>query len=167
MASFRLDLVFVFFVYGLAFFSMGIALSLESFRSPMFVGRLGLILLATFGLIHGIHEWLEVILLQGIWLGAFSSPVLSSLRVAILGVSFIPLLSFGVLTLATATRYKNTIYCLGVGFLVVFGAMAVYNARLDPEHASQRIDVLARYWLAIPGGILAGLAIPCRRSLCT
>jgi len=50
------DIVLIFFIYGLAFFSMGIALSLETMRSPRLAERRVLRPLAIFGLLHGMHE---------------------------------------------------------------------------------------------------------------
>ena len=52
-------LIFVFFVYGLAFFSMGLAVWLEVGRTPSFENVRTLRYLAGFGFLHGIHEWIE------------------------------------------------------------------------------------------------------------
>jgi len=54
------NMVVVFFFYGLAFFSMGLAVWMEAGRSPDLDGARALLFLAGFGLLHGIHEWLEV-----------------------------------------------------------------------------------------------------------
>ena len=62
--SFDQVLVFVFFVYGLSFFGMGLTLALESERLPSLVEARLLRPLAAFGMIHGVHEWLESYLLQ-------------------------------------------------------------------------------------------------------
>lgn len=54
----------VFFIYGLAFFGMGITMALESGHSPALAHARVLRPLAAFGLIHGAHEWLESYLMQ-------------------------------------------------------------------------------------------------------
>src|SRR4030066_328850 len=50
--------VLIFFFYGLAFFSMGLAILLERGHGSNARLRLALAPLAAFGLIHGSHEWL-------------------------------------------------------------------------------------------------------------
>src|SRR3990172_7085633 len=52
--------VLIFFFYGLAFFSMGLAILLERGHGSNARLRLALAPLAAFGLIHGSHEWLEM-----------------------------------------------------------------------------------------------------------
>ena len=64
-AEFHLDLVIIYFVYGLAFFSMGLATLLEASRAPLLAEARVLRPLAVFGLTHGLHEWLEILILQG------------------------------------------------------------------------------------------------------
>ncbi len=58
-SGFQLTLLIVYFVYGLAFFSMGLAMALEAGRSSNFQEGRALRPLAAFGIIHGSHEWLE------------------------------------------------------------------------------------------------------------
>jgi len=59
--------IFVFFIYGLAFFSMGLAIMLESRRSPLLAEARALGLLALFGFLHGAHEWVEMAILGRQW----------------------------------------------------------------------------------------------------
>src|SRR3989337_1355371 len=54
------SIVTIFFFYGLAFFSMGLAIALEGGRGSDVRLRHGLRALALFGLIHGAHEWAEM-----------------------------------------------------------------------------------------------------------
>jgi len=51
-----LNLVIIYFFYGLAFFSLGLAIILEGWRSSDARLRLALRPLAAFGLIHGLHD---------------------------------------------------------------------------------------------------------------
>lgn len=67
MAELHLTTIALFFVYGLAFFSMGVAIALEVGRSPTLGEARVLRPLAAFGIIHGLHEWYELILLQADW----------------------------------------------------------------------------------------------------
>ena len=98
-SSFNIVLLFVFFVYGLAFFSLGMALAVESGRSPAMAEAKVLRPLAVFGLLHGTHEWLEAYLLQSEAYGVPLPAWLSWFRLFLLIVSFVFLLIFGVLVL--------------------------------------------------------------------
>src|SRR5665647_343106 len=62
--SFDTVLLLVFFIYGLAFFSLGMSLAVESGRFPALADARVLRPLAIFGLAHGTHEWLEAYLMQ-------------------------------------------------------------------------------------------------------
>ena len=50
------DILIVFFVYGAAFFAMGLAMALESGRSSFLANANLLRPLAAFGILHGLHE---------------------------------------------------------------------------------------------------------------
>ena len=54
------SIVPIYFVYGLAFFSMGLLVMLEGGRSSDMRLRRALRPLAAFGLIHAASEWLEM-----------------------------------------------------------------------------------------------------------
>ena len=58
-----MDIITVYFVYGLSFFCMGLAVLLEVGRSSELDFARALRFLAGFGLVHGTHEWLEMFLL--------------------------------------------------------------------------------------------------------
>jgi signal transduction histidine kinase len=153
------DIVFIFFIYGLAFFSMGVALSLESMRTPRLAERRVLRPLAVFGLLHGMHEWLEILLLQGVWLGVPFPDQLNWFRYALLVISFVPLIYFGLLMLVEPERG------IGIPLIILFGMLVLYVSglltvtRLHPDLLLGPADTLARYFLAVPGGILAGLGL--------
>ncbi len=159
LSSLHLGIVFVFFIYGLSFFTMGVALSLETGRSPLLTNRSALRLLAVFGILHGVHEWMEIILLQGVWLGLPFPSEISWLRVSLLTVSFIPLVAFALHTLQPFRHTPRLAIYLLAGMLAVDFFLIALNYRIDPQHIIQRADALTRYLLAVPGGILAGIAL--------
>lgn len=159
ISELQIDLVLVFFVYGLAFFSMGIALTLETGRSPLLAERQILRPLAIFGLLHGIHEWIEIIFLQGIWLGLPFPEQLIWLRVFWLAISFVPLVIFGLLVLRSQERPVPVHFSVLAALLVLFVALIVINLLSNPEQGAARVDALSRYFLAVPGGLLACLAL--------
>ena len=55
----------VFFVYGLAFFSLGLAASLQNTEDSTFSLRNCLWALAVFGFLHGTSEWADMFLTLG------------------------------------------------------------------------------------------------------
>ncbi len=153
------DIVFIFFIYGLAFFSMGVALSLESLRTPRLAERKVLRPLAVFGLLHGMHEWIEILLLQGVWLGVPFPDQLNWFRYALLVISFIPLIYFGLLMLVGPERGGWLPLIILFGMLVLYVIALLLVIRQHPELQLKPADTLARYFLAVPGGILAGLGL--------
>jgi hypothetical protein len=54
----------VFFIYGLAFFLMGVAILLQPRLGSVFKIENSLWLLAGFGLLHGLGEWMDMFLTQ-------------------------------------------------------------------------------------------------------
>lgn len=153
------DIVVIFFIYGLAFFSMGIALSLETMRAPRLAERRVLRPLAVFGLLHGMHEWIEILLLQGVWLGVPFPEQINWLRYALLVLSFIPLIYFGLLMLLDPERGFGFPLLILAGMLGLYAIVVLSVIRLRPDLLLAPADTLARYFLAVPGGILAGLGL--------
>ena len=153
------DIVVIFFIYGLAFFSMGIALSLETMRAPRLAERRVLRPLAVFGLLHGMHEWIEILLLQGVWLGVPFPEQINWLRYTLLVLSFIPLIYFGLLMLVGPERGYGFPLLILVGMLGLYAIVLLSVIRLRPDLLLAPADILARYFLAVPGGILAGLGL--------
>ncbi|MFU8773008.1 MAG: sensor histidine kinase [Anaerolineales bacterium] len=154
----QIDMVVVFFIYGLAFFSMGIALTIESTRSPLLAERRIIRPLAIFGLLHGMHEWFEIILLQGVWLGMPFPTEVSWVRSILLAISFVPLIIFGLLMLFPQNSQRRTIGIIGL-VLIVYTSLVIINMQIDPDNIFGRADAFSRYLLAVPGGILAALAL--------
>lgn len=158
----HLGMVLIYFVYGLAFFTMGIALSLEIGRPPRLAERGVVRPLAIFGLLHGIHEWYEIILLQGVWIGMPFPEEIAWFRVGWLAISFVPLVVFGLLVLHTQHASARIYIITGgslVGLYFVFLGLTLHYY---PQEIITRADALARYILAFPGGMLAALALLAR-----
>jgi len=138
------DTVIIFFIYGLAFFTMGVALTLERARAPRLAERRVLRPLAIFGLLHGMHEWIEILLLQGLWLGVPFPNYIINLRYTLLIISFIPLIYFGLLMLVDtqqANRLPMVILIAVLSFYVIV-VLAVNQLRPDLQLAP--VDTLAR-----------------------
>lgn len=153
----------VFFIYGLAFFGMGITMALESGRSPALAQARVLRSLAAFGLIHGTHEWLEAYLLQAKALGTILPAWLPWLRLGFLVTSFACLFWYGVQMLLLVTAYNQSRHSTRFSLFGLYALFILGNAfisySLSPIPLVTLLDVLGRYLLAVPAAMLAALAL--------
>jgi signal transduction histidine kinase len=159
------DIITVYFFYGLSFFSMGLAVLLEVGRSSELDFARALRSLAGFGLIHGGHEWIEMFILihpniQDTLLYRYIGP----LRVVLLAVSFLFLISFGVRLIAGPNRIRLSWQMLWVitGIWVVGLAWLVQTESADVRLIA--LDVYTRYSLAIPGAALTAWGLILQRQ---
>jgi signal transduction histidine kinase len=156
-------LLLVYFAYGLAFFGMGLTLALESERTPALAEARLLRPLAAFGMIHGVHEWLDSYILQPV-LGGIQLPSwLLWLRLGLLIASFCSLLVYGIETLKAHPRSPGVSIYIVWGILVVYGVgiliSAIFTYRIGTTLLVNLYDVLSRYLLAVPAAILAALGL--------
>ncbi|MEW5939702.1 MAG: hypothetical protein AB1750_08585, partial [Chloroflexota bacterium] len=120
----------IYFLYGLAFFCMGLLVAMEGGRSSDMRLRKALRPLAAFGLVHGLHEWLKMydgLLLQ---MGHEHHPYLVGVELSMLAFSFLSLAAFGSFLLSkteTAQRV-SLIIPLGLETIWVFG-LAVFSSK--------------------------------------
>ncbi|MBN1450992.1 MAG: sensor histidine kinase [Anaerolineales bacterium] len=153
----------VFFIYGLAFFGMGITMALESGRSPALAEARVLRPLAAFGLIHGTHEWMESYLIQARSFGTPLPDWLPWLRLVFLVASFTSLFLYGVQMLLLVSPYnpRKRIFRFSVfgayALFIVISIMGTYSKA--PISTIDMLDGLARYLLAVPAAMLAALAL--------
>jgi len=159
------DIITVYFFYGLSFFSMGLAVLLEVDRSSELDFARALRLLAGFGLIHGGHEWVEMFLLIHPNLQhTLVFQYIGEGRVALLAVSFLFLISFGARLIAGPERRRLSRRLIGVAAGVwMIGLVWLYLT----EPAYDRLvalDVYTRYSLAIPGAALTAWGLILQRQ---
>lgn len=160
-----MDIITVYFFYGLSFFSMGLAVLLEVNRPSKFDFARALRSLAGFGLIHGGHEWVEMFLLIHPHLQeSFYYQYIGPLRIALLVVSFMLLISFGARLIAGPARMALSWRMIGVitGIWIV-GLIWLFLA--EPiESRIVALDVYTRYSLAIPGAALTAWGLILQRQ---
>lgn len=154
----------IFFIYGLAFFCMGLAILLELSRISDPRLRNALRMLTFFGLVHGSHEWLEMF--QGLDLlpGQLTEPaVWQSARIVILAISFLGLAGFGISLLMENERRRNWKWApiLLMALIWVIGLLVLRSAYSTFWEAA---DVWTRYSLAVPAALLAAGALISLRS---
>lgn len=159
-----MEMTFIYFVYGLAFFSLGLALRFESTRAPSLARPQALFALMVFGLIHGTHEWLEMLINHSDWMPLRTTPVLVQVRLLLLAISFIALILFGIWMLVPDSgggdsRAKG-VFWAGAGVMTaLFGIGWLAGGKAVP---AVFLDVAARYLLAVPGAALAALGLGLR-----
>jgi signal transduction histidine kinase len=149
----------VLFVYGLAFFVMGLAVFLQSRRHSRLRLARDLYWLAAFGVLHGIHEWgIMFIPIQAAYTPRIFIDLLQSLQVMLLALSFVCLLMFGAVTLER--RYPWLRKLVGI-ITVVWGVGFWLAFYLLPTNESWHFlsNVWARYLLGLPGSLLAAYGL--------
>lgn len=157
----QVHLALIFFIYGLAFFSMGLAMLFESGRSPLMADARVLQPLAVFGFLHGMHEWLEAIIQIGAWLNLALPGSLGLVRLLLLVFSFSFLVVFGLRVLSPQRPFNLEGYWLGILLCLVYVSLLLAVSLFYRAGSSQWVSfaaVLARYFLAVPGAVLAFIA---------
>lgn len=162
-------LIIIFFFYGLAFYSMGLALFVESGRASELGFARSMRLLAGFGILHGIHEWLDMTE-QGVavYHQAEIYTWLMWLKLALLVTSFLALLLFGEQLLAHAQPRRYPVGRLTMGAALWYAVSCVVVRAwypIDDTTWIKAVDVLARYTLGITSGILACWALWRQREI--
>src|SRR5512143_1945637 len=118
-------LILTYFIYGLAFFAMGLAMLLETGRSPALAEGRNLRFLAAFGIIHGTHEWLESYLLQAQSAGTPMAAWLAWFRLCLLVSSFVALFIYSYSTLRLeSTKYEGQ-RLIHVDRLIIYEAAVI------------------------------------------
>jgi len=152
---FQRNLDIVFFIYGLAFVAMGIAIWIQPKKKSRFKLANILWLLVGFGLIHGTNEFLDM------WVIIKSrSPVLDIVRSFILIVSYLFLFEFGrqffriceQKYLEKITKLFGWWLTLIIGLTVfIFGALSADFWKIG--------SIWARYLFGFPGGLLISFGL--------
>lgn len=153
-------IIVVYLLYGLAFFSMGLLIIVEGYRASDLRLRKALRPLAGFGIVHGIHEWVEMLEQMEILIGHNEPLIPDFARLALLAVSFVSLIAFGTYLLAYTETVQRviTLVPLGLEAIWVFG-LAAFRGNYPSAEIWDIADVWTRYTLAIPGGLLASIGL--------
>jgi len=161
-ADINIYFIMLYFIYGLAFFCMGLIMALEAGRSPLLAEARILRPLAAFGLLHGMHEWFEIFIMQWKLFGYAVPEYFVTLRLFLLAVSFVSLAAYGIQVLQPPKRLAATDAYVGFIMLILYAALVVFTGNTpihNPAHWAANAEALSRYSLAFPGAILAGFAL--------
>lgn len=154
--------ILIYLVYGLAFFSMGLAITLEVHRSVDDRLRLALRALALFGFLHGIHEWIEIFEQLGLWPLQGADPTTwQTMRVALLEFSFLLLAAFGAALLPRVKDFRRASLAVPLALATVWGiGLVVLRGYFTIETGLWAVaDVWTRYSVAIPAALLACIGL--------
>ncbi len=157
------QIVGVYFIYGLAFFSLGLALLLAGRRVSRFRFARAIPALAGFGILHGIHEWFEMFQkIAAHTQGHIPTVPEETIRLAILAASFLAMSAFGIRLLKPEPVTRRGIYVplVGMGGLWLASTLiSVIILRPAPQETIAVADVLSRYCLGIPAALIGAWAL--------
>ena len=159
------NIIIVYFFYGLAFFILGLVLALASRQTSEFKFVQAIKPLAAFGILHGVHEWMEMFQIIAVLTKGRTTTLLENVAwLALLGISFVMLLAFGLILLSPPEikgwRKYWPIFAL-VGAWAVTAVIVYLVLKPSPAEFMTQADVLIRYFLGIPGALLAAWASTC------
>lgn len=164
----QFNMAVIYFFYGLAFFSMGLVITLEAGRGADARLRHGLRALAWFGLLHGAHEWVEMFEQLGLLPGkTFDPATWHTARIAMLEFSFLLLGAFGAALLPTIKNFRRASLVVpivlatiwGLGLIVLRGYYTIETGLWDVA------DVWTRYSVAVPSALLACIGLVGQRQV--
>jgi signal transduction histidine kinase len=151
-----------FFIYGLVFFIMGVAILLQTRRSSRLDLARSLVWLAFFGITHGLNEWGDFFIpKQATYLSVSAINLLYIFQLILLAVSFTCLFEFGV-TLLNPLGLGRWMHGLAAGlFLAWAGAVFFFMTPFVVEMSTWRpiANALARYLICLPGGLIAAYGL--------
>ncbi|MGZ9223143.1 MAG: sensor histidine kinase [Anaerolineales bacterium] len=150
----------IYFIYGLAFFSMGLLVAIEGGRASDVRLRRALPPLAGFGIVHAAHEWTEMYVLMGHPATPLEVTIMWGVQLATLAFSFISLAAFGSFLLAEneVTRRLFLLIPIGLQAVWVFG-LYHFRGQYTGQVLWDVADVWTRYTLAIPSSILTAIGL--------
>ena len=155
-------MIIVQFVYGLAFFVLGLAIALRSRQSSRLDFARSLNWLAAFGFVHAFVEWGDLFIpLQASYLGSDFIAVLHHLHLLLLAISFACLFEFGI-ALLEPMRHSERLHILAAGLLAIWFFAVFFPLRTwiaDSNSWYNTGNALARYFIGLPGGLLAAYAL--------
>lgn len=149
----------VFFIYGLAFFIMGMMILGQSKKGSRYALSKCIWLLALFGIVHGIHEWIEAYVML---LPVTGNNVvgIETFNIIILILSFWLLFLFGLFAITIKTSYYkwlrrgSWLVTIAIMGLSIYSCLFVDAAVFWKNNG----EILIRYFLGIPACVLAASA---------
>jgi signal transduction histidine kinase len=144
------NLDIVFFLYGLVFFTMGIAVFVHPRRGSIFKISDIIWLLALFGLTHGLNEWLDMFDL----IKPNDSHLYDLIQLSVLTLSYVFFFEFGRRLMLLSFR----LFFLTRWFTIILYFLLFVFIFLFP---TRQPSVWPRYFLGFPAGLLTAFGFLC------
>lgn len=150
-------MVVVYFFYGLAFFSLGLAASLQMRHDDDLPLRKQIPWLAAFGIVYAASAWLDMYQTYGADPNINQS--INVIRMVLQPISGLLLLIFGwgvmtkITPLPTWTHLLPGLLIVPIAFVITYAATTF----ITPSPIEIPIDIWSRYLLYLPGSIMAGI----------
>ncbi|MCI0476966.1 MAG: hypothetical protein L0Y55_12025, partial [Anaerolineales bacterium] len=165
---FESNLIFIYFVYGLAHFVMGLAVALETGRTSQLQLSRALPFLAAFGITHGINAWIEMFARIAAQIPAFAQAP-SWAAMLILGwraLSFFFLFEFGARLLSQLMpepkRWIRSLPALAI-LIYLAGVFALVLRALPGMPPAAPASMWTNYALGVPASFLTVIALLAQR----
>lgn len=150
------------FIYGLAFFVLGLAIALQSRHSSHLDLARSLTWLSAFGFVHAFVEWGDLFIpLQAAYLSPDFITALQYFHLLLLGISFACLFEFGV-ALLEPLEHPEWLHITSAAILAIWFFATFFPLRsVIPNFQSwyNSGNALARYFIGLPGGLLSAYAL--------
>ncbi len=157
------NMLLIFFGYGLAFFSMGLAIALQCRKQSNLRLSRSLCFLSIFGILHGLSEWGYIFIpVQADVYEPWAVNALRALHMVLLTGSFTFLFYFGVRLYLDTEKKHFWLKWVPVGlFSLWFLSFLHFRPHLPniDENWLHSGEAGARYLLALPGSILSSYTI--------
>jgi signal transduction histidine kinase len=154
--------VLIYSVYGLAFYSMGLALLLEGGRGSDLRLRQALRPLAAFAFLHGLHEWIEAYDRLNLLPWQDTYPVIwDSIRLGLLAFSFLSLAAFGAQLLASTERNRRLSLLVPIGMAAIWGVglLIMQSYYSISGGLFEAAEAWSRYVLGVPASLMAAAGL--------
>lgn len=151
----------IYFFYGAAFLFLGVSISVKELKGSDLRLSGSLWMLATFGFVHGFHEWLQLLpLIQGEQMTRQEIFLIKLILLATIILSFFFLMQFG-LSLISLLDKKPWRWIKGIPSLLALLWAVVLWRHAPPIDLLflWRAEVGVRYTLGLTGGLITGYGL--------
>jgi len=162
---FELNNTLILFLYGLVFFVLGLAITLQSRRYSRLPLARRLHWLAAFGYAHALNEWGDIFIpIQAQYLSEPFIHLLTTIQTIILAMSFAFLFQFGIESLRPLPEKWRYIRFAPLALFLIWLLWMVTQLLTGTEAESWQAwhrdsAIMARYFLGIPGAMTAAYSL--------
>ncbi|AOM83814.1 sensor histidine kinase [Salisediminibacterium beveridgei] len=153
---------FLYLIYGLVYIAMGIYVSGRKRASTVQIPLIrSLIFLAGFGVLHGLSEWMTMVVITGMYDNQYE--ILFYIKQFLKALSFVSLFLFGLNLLIYHNKNKRR-WMLIPWLVFICWASGMYYLSMTfgasyPIEEPAFNTVVLRYLMGLPAGIMAGIAL--------